>query len=38
MMKQRSLGTQGLSVSMLGLGCMGMSTAYGAANQSESIA
>jgi aryl-alcohol dehydrogenase-like predicted oxidoreductase len=38
MMKQRSLGTQGLSVSMLGLGCMGMSTAYGAADESESIA
>ena len=38
MIKQRSLGTQGLSVSALGLGCMGMSTAYGAADESESIA
>jgi aryl-alcohol dehydrogenase-like predicted oxidoreductase len=38
MIKQRTLGTQGLSVSALGLGCMGMSTAYGAADESESIA
>ena len=37
-MKQRLLGTQGLSVSAMGLGCMGMSTAYGAAEESESIA
>ena len=37
-MKQRLLGTQGLSVSAMGLGCMGMSTAYGAADEKESIA
>ena len=37
-MKQRQLGTQGLSVSAMGLGCMGMSTAYGAADEKESIA
>jgi aryl-alcohol dehydrogenase-like predicted oxidoreductase len=41
MLKTRSLGTQGLSVSCLGLGCMGMSQAYGTAeerDESESIA
>ena len=38
MIKQRTLGSQGLSVSALGLGCMGMSTAYGAADEAESIA
>ncbi len=38
MIKQRALGTQGLAVSALGLGCMGMSTAYGAADEAESIA
>jgi aryl-alcohol dehydrogenase-like predicted oxidoreductase len=38
MIKQRTLGTQGLTVSALGLGCMGMSTAYGAADETESIA
>jgi aryl-alcohol dehydrogenase-like predicted oxidoreductase len=37
-MKTRKLGTQGLSVSELGLGCMGMSMAYGAADEQESIA
>lgn len=37
-MEQRQLGTQGLSVSAIGLGCMGMSTAYGAADEGESIA
>ncbi|SDY82058.1 Predicted oxidoreductase [Collimonas sp. OK242] len=38
MMKQRKLGSGGLTVSAIGLGCMGMSTAYGAADEAESIA
>jgi aryl-alcohol dehydrogenase-like predicted oxidoreductase len=37
-MEQRTLGTQGLRVSALGLGCMGMSYAYGSADETESIA
>jgi aryl-alcohol dehydrogenase-like predicted oxidoreductase len=37
-MKQRKLGTQGLTVSELGLGCMGMTYAYGAGDDKESIA
>jgi aryl-alcohol dehydrogenase-like predicted oxidoreductase len=37
-MKQRKLGTQGLSVSELGLGCMGMTYAYGAADETEAVA
>ncbi len=37
-MQQRKLGTVGLTVSALGLGCMGMSYAYGAADDGESIA
>lgn len=37
-MKTRKLGNQGLIVSELGLGCMGMSIAYGAADETESIA
>ena len=36
-MQQRKLGTQGLAVSAMGLGCMGMSWAYGAADEGESI-
>ena len=37
-MEQRTLGTQGLEVGAIGLGCMGMSTAYGKPNDPESIA
>ena len=37
-MQQRKLGTQGLTVSALGLGCMGMTPVYGAADDAESIA
>src|SRR5215203_4048951 len=37
-MQHRSLGTQGLRVSEVGLGCMGMSYAYGHGNDAESIA
>lgn len=37
-MRQRKLGQQGLQVSMLGLGCMGMSEFYGTADENESIA
>ncbi len=35
---KRRLGRQGLEVSALGLGCMGMSQSYGDADESESIA
>jgi aryl-alcohol dehydrogenase-like predicted oxidoreductase len=38
MMVKRSLGRQGLEVSALGLGCMGMSQSYGVPNDPESIA
>jgi aryl-alcohol dehydrogenase-like predicted oxidoreductase len=34
---QRSLGREGLKVSSLGLGCMGMSEFYGASSDSEAI-
>jgi aryl-alcohol dehydrogenase-like predicted oxidoreductase len=37
-MDRRTLGTQGLVVSTLGLGCMGMSEFYGGGNEAESIA
>jgi aryl-alcohol dehydrogenase-like predicted oxidoreductase len=37
-MKQRKLGTQGLVVSQMGLGCMGMSEFYGPRDDAESIA
>ena len=36
-MKVRKLGSQGLMVSELGLGCMGMSEFYGAGDEAESI-
>lgn len=35
---KRRLGRQGLEVSALGLGCMGMSQAYGDADEKESVA
>lgn len=35
---KRRLGSQGLEVSALGLGCMGMSQSYGAADETESLA
>jgi aryl-alcohol dehydrogenase-like predicted oxidoreductase len=35
---KRKLGTQGLEVSAIGLGCMGMSQSYGPADEQESIA
>jgi len=38
MLKTRKLGRQGLEVSELGLGCMGMTWAYGAADDAESLA
>jgi aryl-alcohol dehydrogenase-like predicted oxidoreductase len=38
MLKNRKLGRQGLTVSALGLGCMGMSHSYGVADDRESIA
>lgn len=34
----RKLGSQGLEVSAIGLGCMGMSQSYGPADETESIA
>ncbi len=37
-MEQRTLGSQGLVVSEIGLGCMGMSEFYGAPDEDESIA
>jgi aryl-alcohol dehydrogenase-like predicted oxidoreductase len=37
-MKQRKLGSHGLSVSAMGLGCMGMSEYYGSRDDQESIA
>ena len=37
-MQQRQLGTNGPTVSALGLGCMGMSGMYGPADRQESIA
>ena len=37
-MEQRVLGTQGLAVSAVGLGCMAMSEFYGSADERESVA
>jgi len=37
-MEKRALGSQGLTVSALGLGCMGMSDAYGTRDDQESLA
>ena len=37
-METRELGRQGLTVSALGLGCMGMSDFYGPRDEAESIA
>ena len=37
-MESQQLGKQGLIVSKLGLGCMGMSDAYGPADEAESLA
>src|ERR1700693_641933 len=36
-MKRRPLGKSGLTVSAIGLGCMGMSQSYGAPDEAESI-
>lgn len=38
MLSRRALGSQGLEVSGLGLGCMGMNHAYGPADEKESLA
>ena len=37
-LEKRTLGQQGLEVSAIGLGCMGMSQSYGPADETESIA
>ena len=37
-LSKRKLGSQGLEVSAIGLGCMGMSQSYGPADEEESIA
>lgn len=38
MLEKRKLGTQGLEVSAIGLGCMGMSRSYGVPDDAESTA
>ena len=37
-MQTRTLGSQGLEVSALGLGCMGMSDFYGGRDEAEAVA
>jgi len=37
-LSRRKLGSQGLEVSAIGLGCMGMSQSYGPADEQESVA
>src|SRR5690349_10421188 len=37
-MQRRRLGSQGLEVSAMGLGCMGMSEFYGSADEDEGVA
>jgi aryl-alcohol dehydrogenase-like predicted oxidoreductase len=37
-LSKRKLGSQGLKVSAIGLGCMGMSQSYGPADEKESVA
>src|SRR5580692_1295010 len=37
-METRKIGNQGLAAGAIGLGCMGMSHAYGAGDEAESIA
>jgi aryl-alcohol dehydrogenase-like predicted oxidoreductase len=37
-LSKRKLGSQGLEVSAIGLGCMGMSQSYGPADEQESVA
>src|SRR6266508_295784 len=37
-LEKRTLGRQGLEVSAIGLGCMGMSQSYGPADETEAIA
>ena len=38
MLPKRKLGRQGLEVSAIGLGCLGMSQSYGPADEKESLA